>query len=184
MDESFKEKLIQLKAYARIDGLIVGAVMCLSFACMLAGFRNGIMSMFSFVLMLSVAFTAYYLTVRFRNKILNGNISFRRAYAYCLYGMLYGALLLAAFQLIYFLWFDNGYFVSQYISILQEPVNKDVFAQAGVKDAEIKQIVALLTQMRPIDMTIQFLTTNIFLSAVVSIVIALFARSADRKHEI
>ena len=80
--------LVQLKAFARQDALLLALLWAASFACIMllnAGFIGNILA-------LATPFLVGYRLKAFRTEALFGVISFRRAYAYSLYVFIYASL--------------------------------------------------------------------------------------------
>ncbi len=177
MKDSFSSKMTQLKAFARIDGLILGSMMCGCFLLMVLSFAEPASAIFGQLLIVATLFMAWYRTRSFRNEALEGVISFRRAYAHAFYSLLYGSWLLCCFLFFYFQWFDKGYFVSQYIAVLNSVEGMNTLQSMGIKENEIKELTVLLYELKPIDIAFQFFLSNTFLSAILSLIIAAFVRT-------
>lgn len=99
--------LVQLKAFARQDALLLALLWAASFACIMmlnAGLIGNILA-------LATPFLVGKRLAAFRTQALYGVISFRRAYAYSLYVFIYASLVFALVQYAYFQFLDNGAFV-------------------------------------------------------------------------
>ena len=98
------EEFMQLKAFARVDALLLTLLWTVSFACVTmigAGTMGNLLAM-------ATPFFIGWRTCLFRNNVLNGRISLRRAYAYSLYNFVYASLAFALVQFVYFRFIDNG----------------------------------------------------------------------------
>lgn len=98
--------LVQLKAFARQDALLLALLWAASFACIMmlnAGLIGNILA-------LATPFLVGKRLAAFRTQALYGVISFRRAYAYSLYVFIYASLVFALVQYAYFQFLDNGAF--------------------------------------------------------------------------
>lgn len=83
--------LVQLKAFARQDALLLALLWAASFACIMmlnAGLIGNILA-------LATPFLVGKRLAAFRTQALYGVISFRRAYAYSLYVFIYASLVFA-----------------------------------------------------------------------------------------
>lgn len=83
--------LVQLKAFARQDALLLALLWAASFACIVmlnAGLIGNILA-------LATPFLVGKRLAAFRTQALYGVISFRRAYAYSLYVFIYASLVFA-----------------------------------------------------------------------------------------
>ena len=81
------ETLVQLKAFARQDALLLALVWTASFACMTI-VQAGIIGN---LLALATPFVVGWRLTKFRDHALYGYISFRRAFAYCAYVFFYAS---------------------------------------------------------------------------------------------
>ena len=80
-----REDYEQLKAFARIDGAITGGLWILSFALFVAGFQQPMLSTLSVLTGIFSLVLASIRLRRFRDNILDGVISFRRAFGYSIF---------------------------------------------------------------------------------------------------
>lgn len=162
----------QLKAFARVDGAIIGVLWILSFACFIGEFSNPVLGIAALAVGVgSLVFAALRLR-RFRDFVLEGFISFRRGYVYCLFIFFYASLLMAAAQFVYFQFLDHGFMISKYAEVMTTPEFKAMLQVYGVKTGEMKMFIDNLGALRPIDIALQFLTTDIILGAVTGLPLA------------
>ena len=177
-----REEYEQLKAFARIDGAIVGGLWILSFAFFIGEFYN---PMFGFISLLVGTFSLVFAALRlrkFRDNVLEGVISFRRALLYSMLTYFYAALLMAAAQFIYFQFIDNGFLLSQYEAITQTQEFKSMLGLYGVRPEEMKLAMDNIAALRPIDRALQFLSTNVILGFVISLPIAVMLKSKYKRR--
>ena len=92
----------QVKAFARIDGLLVAGVWTVSFLFAMHMGQNPMLFLASFIVGAASLVWAALRLKRFRDNILDGHISFRRAFFYSILTYLYASLLFAAVQYVYF----------------------------------------------------------------------------------
>ena len=88
------ENFIQLKAFARQDAFVLSIIWIASFACITvvpAGVLGNLLA-------LATPFIIAWRLTKFRDQILGGSISFRRAFAYGVYTFFYASLLFALAQ--------------------------------------------------------------------------------------
>lgn len=169
------EEYIQLKAFARIDGALLGLLWIVSFACYIYGFSNAIYSLLAVVTALSspvfVAVKAY----RFKTNVRSGEISFMRSFAYSALIFFYGALIFALAQFIYFAYIDGGTLFSNFHSIISGPEARQLIgSQASL--SYIQNNLSTLMSMSPIELALNFLSTNITIGIILSIPIAFITR--------
>lgn len=164
------EEFMQLKAFARVDALLLTALWTVSFACVTmigAGTMGNLLA-------LATPFFIVWRTCRFRNNVLGGAISLRRAYAYSLYNFVYASLVFALVQFVYFRFVDNGGFVGLLTDTMKAMA--PVYEQNGISRTELKQNIDMLIQLTPIQWSFVFMIQNFFLGALASLPIALVCR--------
>jgi len=164
------QALVQLKAFARIDGAILGVIWFISMWCL---FKVSD-SIWGPVLMLCTPFFIVWRLQVFRNNALDGLISFRRAFAYSCYVFFYASVLFALGQYIYFAYLDNGSF----IQLLTDSINliKPYYKAQGVSTNEFDIALKAIKMMKPIDMVFTFMMQNLMIGAFVSPIISLIVR--------
>ena len=173
------EEYRQLKAFARIDGVLLALMWTASFACCI----NGLVSpMFSFVGMLIAIFSPFFAAMRlvkFRDKARDGVISFRRGYAYTVLMFFYAAILFALAQLIYFQFIDQGYIMSSMTMMMSDETNRKIMETYGMTDT-FRQAIDQMSQTRPIDYALSYLSINIFIGFILGLPIAAISRRSVR----
>ena len=80
-------------------------------------------------------------------------------------------------QFVYFQYIDQGYFMGQIVASLTKPEMKQVLMAYGMTQAQLDTELNLLSQTRPIDFAISFLSFNILIGAMLSLPIALLVKS-------
>lgn len=176
-----REEYEHIKAYARIDGAIMGGLWILSFICFIAQFYMPLLNMASMIIgVVSIIVTAMRLK-NFRDNILDGVISYWKAYGYSMLTYFYAALLMAAAQYIYFQFIDNGFLISQYTAMTSSPEFKSMMTLYGIKAEEMKLTMDTIASLRPIDVALQFFSTNIILGLVISWPIAALIKSKYKR---
>lgn len=170
------EEIEQLHAFARVDGVLIAGLWILSFACFVSNFVNPMFAIGAFGL---GAFSLVFATMRlkrFRDEVLGGVISFRKALGYSLLQYLHAALLFAAAQFVYFQFIDHGFLIEHYTAMMKTPEFMEAMKIYGLKEDDIKLVMQNMGAMRPIDNALQFFTTNVFIGAFVSIPVAFLMR--------
>lgn len=176
-----REEYEQLKEYARRDGAIVGLLWILSFALFIGEFYNPLLGFASFLVgAYSLVFASMRLR-RYRDTALGGVISFRRALLFSMLIYFYAALLMAAAQFVYFQFIDHGLMLSQYAEITGTPEFKTMLSAYGMRPEDMKLAMDNLAALRPIDIALQFLSTNIILGLIVSLPIAAMMKSRYKR---
>lgn len=164
------EEFMQLKAFARVDALMLTALWTVSFVCVMmlgAGVVGNLLAM-------ATPFFIGWRTCLFRNNVLSGHISLRRAYAYSLYNFIYASLAFALVQFLYFRFMDNGGFAGVLTDTMKTMA--PVYEQNGISRAELKQNIDMLAQLTPIQWAFIFMMQNFFLGVLASLPIAIVCR--------
>ena len=165
-----------MRAFARYDGFRLFLLWLGSFILYVAGFKTPILSMLGMILALMTPFRASRKLRYYRDEVLGGIISFRRAWFYVLLQFFYASLLFAFAQFIYFTVFDHGYFMEQVVKMFSEPATAQAMQQMGMGQA-LSQTVADLSQMRPIDLVLNIMTSNLLIGLVVGLPLALLCKA-------
>lgn len=159
------QSLIQLKAFARIDGLRLALLWIVSFACIM--YLPG--TVWGSLLMFATPFVMAWLLIKFRNNALYGVISYRRAFAYCMCMVFYGSILFALAQVLYFMFIDHGRFMQ--IMLNSFALLQTVYKQQGIDTKSIEEAITALSGASPIEITLMFMLQNICIGLIVSAVI-------------
>lgn len=162
--------LVQLKAFARQDALLLALLWAASFACIML-LNAGLIGN---VLALATPFLVGYRLKAFRTQALYGVISFRRAYAYSLYVFIYASLVFALVQYAYFQFLDNGAFAELITTTMKQVA--PVYEQNGVSKEEIKSSMDLITMITPVQWAFMFMMQNLAIGAIISLPIALIGK--------
>ena len=167
---------IQMRAFARYDGLKLFALWIASFAFYVTGFKEPGLGMVGMVLALVTPFFAARLLRHFRDDGLEGVISFRRGWAYIVFLFFYASLLFAIAQFAYFTWMDKGFFVSSITKMLTEPSTMEAMKQMGM-GGQISELTTMISTMRPIDLVLNILTSNLMIGCIVGLPIAALCKA-------
>lgn len=173
---------IQLKAFARIDGALLSVIWTCSFACYIVGLTNQTASLAAIALALSSPFFVAYRLIAFRDTAREGIISFMRSWAYVILVFFYGSLIFALVVFAYFAYLDNGYFLYVIQQMINTPEIEQMLKQHQMEEM-MGQLMADMSTMRPIDIAINLLTSNILLGIVVGVPIAAILRSSKKNEK-
>lgn len=171
------QEIEQVQAFARIDGVLLATLWTASFTCMVCSFSVPMLGMAGGLIGAASLVYALLRLKKFRDEVLDGLISYRRALAYSLFQYLYCSLLFAGVQYIYFRFIDHGFLLGEYMQMLQMPEIMDTLKRVyGFSAAEIKVMMDNLSMLTPIQIALQFFTTNVMMGIVMSIPAALIMR--------
>lgn len=176
-----REEYEQLRAFARIDGAIVGGLWIVSFAFFIGEFSYPVLANLALLAGVASIVTATLRLKRFRDNVLDGVITFGRA---LLYGMLvyfYASLLMAAAQFVYFQFIDQGFLMTQYATIVSTPEFKSMIKAYGMRPEDTDLIIDNISALRPIDIALQFFSLNIIMGFFVSLPVAVMLKSKYKR---
>lgn len=170
LDMIFSDALVQLKAFARQDGLMLALVWIASFIAILFIPQSAIGSL----LAMATPFVVGWRLIKFRNYALGGYISFRRGLVYSLYTFFYASLVFCLAQYIYFRYLDHGLFNS--IVIAAGKMMSESYKAKGLDTSDINTVVRQFTSMKPIQLSFIFMMQNIIFGFIMSLPIAVLCR--------
>jgi hypothetical protein len=174
------QEYIQLKAFARVDGALTALLWVVAFAFYIAGLTQPEWLLASIILMVASPFYIARRLRLFRDEALGGVISFSRSWGYVVLVFFYGSLLLALAEYAYFAFLDRGFLMQTLQQLLGSAETQQVLAQYGMKET-VADNMAMLQSMRPIDLAVNMLTTNLMLGIIMGLPIAfLMKRSVAR----
>lgn len=172
------QNLIQLRAFARQDGLLLALLWIASFAATIFSQE----SPFGQLLLLATPFVVGWRMVTFRNDALDGVMSYRRAFAYSMHVFFYAALVFAVAQFLYFRYLDGGRFMmmmTQAVDMMKSIADTNQAAtQMETMTKQMEDSIDEMRQLSPIDLTFLFMMMNLWIGLFASIVIALFGRKS------
>ncbi len=164
--------LIQVKAFARQDGLILAAVWLLSMWLLIRRPESS----WGAILMLSTPFFIGWRLKSFRDKALGGVISFRRALCFACYVFFYASLVFALGQFVYFKYLDKGAFLAtlrQGIALM-----KPLYEQRGLDVGDLELGEKMAEMMSASDLVLTFMMYNLLIGLAVSLLLALIYRKS------
>lgn len=167
---------VQLKAFARIDGALLSLIWLICFACQVIGLLNPALSMVSMALAVYSLIFVVMRVRKFRDKVLDGVISFKRGWAYVMLLFFYGGLLFAVGQYAYFAFLDQGFLFHSMSTLMEQPDMREALQQYGMAEAMNSSLEQIRT-MRPIDVALQFLTSIILAGILLGMPIAAIIRN-------
>ena len=171
----------QMQAFARIDGLWVAIFWIASFACFVGSFTYPALAT-SVLLIGAVSLVFAAMRVRrYRDNVRDGELSFRRGFLYSMLIYLHAALLFAMAQYVYFRFLDNG-FIANYRDLVSTDDFKEMAQGFGMSEIDWKVVMDNLASLRPIDLALQFFTTNVFMGFFVSLPVALIMKRSSKKE--
>jgi hypothetical protein len=170
---------IQLKAFARIDGALLSLLLMVSCALYIIGLTSPSYGLAAIILILSTPFFVGSRVRHFRDNGLEGTISFMRGWVYTIMMFFYGGLLLALALWAYLTYMDQGFLMKSIQEALTTPETAEAIKQLDM-GAQIEESLALMGEMRPIDMALNMLTTTIMSGVVLGLPIAAVIKRSEK----
>ena len=165
---------VQLKAFARQDGVFLALLWIAGFLTML--FLPA--SPFGSLLTLSTPFFVGWLLVRFRNYAYDGVISFGNAFLFSVLTFFYASLIFTAAQFVYLRYFDAGRFMTMIQNSVLEM--ERVYKDSGMQIDNIRQGAALIGQLSAIELALVFMVQNMLIGFILSVPIALLCKRSKK----
>ena len=170
----------QVSAYARVDGAKLGVLWIISFALFVGNFHYPICGILWTATMVYTPFYVAILTKRYADEVCGGKIGYFQAYLHSMLTVFHASLILAIVQWAYFQYLDHGFIIEQYLSVLNDKEFTESFSRMGYSKDLITQMSEQLRKMRPIDIAIQLLWSNMVAGLVMSLTTALYASVTRR----
>lgn len=172
---------VQLKAFARIDGIYLSILWIAGFVCFLCGLSRPLLGNISvFLAVASPIFAAIRLR-KFRDYARDGIISCRRSMAYYMLMFLYASIIFALAQVIYFEFIDGGYLVRAYNELFSQPEIVKVFEQYGLSKDTLNGAIAEIDAASSISIAVSIMEFNIIIGIILSIPVGLLIRRDPNK---
>ena len=158
--------LLQLKAFARQDGLLLALFWTASFALTMLAPQ----SIWGNVLAMSTPFFMGWRLCAFRDTALDGEISFRRGVAHGVYSVFYASLVFALVQYVYFRFLDHGTFMG----IMNDGVKviEEVYRQQGLDASELTKSIETMREVTPVQWAFMLMLQNIFVGSLLALPVA------------
>ena len=162
--------ITQTKAFARQDGVFLSMLWIVTFATVVYAPSSDVGGM----LMLSTPFFVAWRMIRFRNYVLEGVMSYRKALVYCIYTFFYASLLFGVALFVYFRFIDNG----RFLGIINTMVIQltPLYNRSGISTEELTAALGLLSELKPLEISFAFAVYGTLVGWVCSVFIAAFAK--------
>ena len=174
------EEYKQLKAFARIDGAILGGIMCGTFFAFIASLSN---MAWQLVYLLGIIAVPVFVAMRVRNyrdNIVRKRVSFRRAAAYSMHCFGYSSLILAIVMYIYFQYFDHGMMLANMKSYFASPEMQEAMKIYGVDKSIFDDQLTVMSSLRPIDVAFSMISNTLFAGLGCSLLVAVVSRRTPK----
>ena len=173
------QEYIQLKAFARQDGVLLALLWTGSLYCYIQGLTHPILGIISMLLIVASPFFAASRLRHFRDYGREGIISFSRSYAYTILIFFYAGVLFAIAVYIYFAFLDKGFLMSKIMEMFNSPEGRKALQTYGI-EGQMQENLKFLTELRPIDFALNMLTVNIVTGLFLGIPIAAIMQKAKK----
>lgn len=162
--------LVQTKAFAGQDGLILSLVWAASFLSFMYAPTSGMGSL----LMWLTPVVVVWRMIAFRNYALDGVMSYGKALIYCLYVFFFASVVFALVQYVFLRFIDEG----QMNNFLIESFNQSapVLKQQGNTQQDINAMTGMFVSLSPLNKAFIFMMTNFLTGLFLSFPLALIGR--------
>ena len=174
---TFTEKYNLVRNQARADGLKLGLFWVVSFALFIGNFFHSICGILWVATMVATPFLVGIFTRCYAERLLEGVISYRHAFAHGFLTVFYASLILAIAQWAYFAFLDNGFVLGRYIGMISDQDFLKSMESMGYTKKSIEEFTTMLRSLRPIDIALQMMWSNVLAGGIISITTALYASS-------
>lgn len=168
------EANIQLGAFARWDGARLGLMWVASFALFVGSFTLPLCGILWMTTMVATPFIIAKLTNAYCLQTPEKHISYWAAFSHSTSTVFYASLILAIAQWIYFQYIDNGFLINTYAAFLTDKHNASALNSLGYSKEMIGQLLDVLRSMRPIDIALQMMWSNMVAGIIISITTSLY----------
>ena len=170
-----------LSEFARLDGAKLGLFWIVSFALFVCNFHYSFCGILWMSTMIYTPFFIAFRTRAYASTLPEGRIGYFHAYLHSVLTVFYGSLILAIAQWVYFQYFDHGTVINSYVSLLNDKEMLKGLKSLGYSKSMVEELASQLHNLRPIDIAIQILWSNLMAGIVLSITTALYA-SVNRRY--
>ena len=170
------EEYKQLKAFARLDGAMLGVIMCITFFVFVASLGNPSWQLAYMIGIVAVPVFVAFRVRNYRDNIVKKRVSFRRAAAYSMHCFGYSSLILAIVMYIYFQYFDHGMILANMRSYFDTPEMQEAMKIYGVEKSLFEDQFTVMSSLRPIDVAFSMISNTLFAGLGCSLLIAIIAR--------
>ena len=153
----------------------------MSFACYICFLHTHVLGLVAMIFTLITPFFCYRLLRSFRDEGLGGVISFGRGWGYVVFLVFYASLLFAVAQFIYFAYIDKGFFMQSMREMMEAPEMVAAAKQMGFADG-VSQTINMMASMRPIDLVLNILTSNLLIGCIMGVPIAAIAKRSPMQQ--
>lgn len=174
------EEYKQLKAYARLDGAVLGMIMCGTFFAFLANLTNTAWQIAYMIGFVAVPVFVAYRVRNYRDNIVQKRVSFRRAAAYSMHCFGYSSLIFAIVMYIYFQFFDHGTMLANLRSYIEAPEMQEAMKIYGVDKSLFDDQFAVMSSLRPIDVAFSMISNTLLAGLGCSLLVAVISRRTPR----
>ena len=174
------EEYKQLKAFARLDGAILGGIMCGTFFAFIASLSN---MTWQLVYLLGIIAVPVFVAMRVRNyrdNIVRKRVSFRRAAAYSMHCFGYSSLILAIVMYVYFQYFDHGMMLTSLRNYFAMPEMQEAMKIYGVDKSIFDDQLTVMSSLRPIDVAFSMISNTLFAGLGCSLLVAVISRRTPK----
>lgn len=163
-------EIVQLRAFSRLDGLWLAIYWTVSFAFAVASPQGTIGTLLAIA---TPVFMFWRLKI-YRDNILTGHITFRRAAYYCVVMASHAICVFALVQFVYFKFIDGGRFAAQILEMAE--AMKEIYSANGTDVSALVDGAKALKTATPVELVLAFMMQNFMLSIPLCIIVGIVGR--------
>lgn len=177
-----REEYIQLRAFARQDGLWIGLLWIATLGCFVGSIKEPALQTGFITGVIATPFVLYFRLRRFRDNVLDGSISYSRATAFCILTTTYASILMAGATLLYFYFLDNGMLINALRNNISMPELRESFRQTGLNPEELETEIEAIGGLRPIEFAFSIFFNGIVTSSFLSLILGLIGMRSKKRN--
>ena len=162
-------------------GTAMGIYWTLKFVLFPAGMKMPLLLTLFFIATLAVPVLGYMFARKFRDKECEGIISFSRAFLFTSFMYLFAALFASIIHYIYFRYMDNGLIVNTYLEMLDQ-LGAGATGNLEVSINQFREALNLISQLTPVEISLQLISQNIFYCILIAIPTALLVMRKPKNN--
>mgnify|MGYP002622701618 CR=1 FL=1 len=171
-------------AFATEYGTFLGVAWLVCFALYVGGLRtaNAFLLLLAMLVLIALPALAFYLAHRYKQKLPeNTKIGFPKAYWFAASMFIYATLLTGAGEFFYFKMMDHGALIGTFYDLMDDPSTLQTYRQIGMENSLtfLRDTLDQLAALSPLEMVLALFNQNIFISLILAIPTAYFARKTS-----
>lgn len=171
-DSTNKNAKNPLQYYSMLFGTYMGIIWILKFPFFPLGLHFPFFILVFAAITVAVPFVGYFFARIYRDKICGGTINFVNAWIFLLLTYLFASILTAVGHYIYFRFFDSGFIINTYSTMIRSVKANPLFPKEYMVQAQA--MIDDFRSLSPIKIALQLVSQNVFYGNLLALITALF----------